>query len=156
MGVKPKLNYKKFLLIQSLAILHVIEEYFLGFSGWATRHFGTTSQDWYVLSHVVLFIIIGIIAFYTYKGFKSGLFWALALQVIIFTNGLFHIFTTVLWKEYSPGVIAQIVVIPITYIVFRMIHQSGALSKKEILYSTITGCIISALIILSLYIDNPI
>lgn len=156
MEVKTKLKYKKFLLIQSLGVFHVIEEYFFGFSDWATRHFGTTTQNWYLQSHIVLFLIIGIIAFYVYKGFKAGLFWALALQVIIFTNGLFHIFSTILWREYSPGVISQIMIIPVTYFVFRMIRQSDALSKKEILYSVITGCVVSALIILSLYLDIPI
>ena len=156
MEAKTKLNHKKLLLIQSLSVFHVIEEYFFGFSDWATRYFGTTTQNWYILSHIILFIIIGIIAFYVYKGFKVGVFWALVLQVILFTNGLFHIFTTFFWRQYAPGVITQIIVIPVTYFVFRMIRQSDALSKKEILYSTITGCVISALIILSLYIDIPI
>jgi len=155
MELKPKLNYKKLLLIQLFNVIHCVEEYFFGFSEWATKHFGTTSQNWYLLSHVILAVILGVIAFYTYKGFRVGVFFAFAIQVMIFTNGLFHIFTTILWREYAPGVFAQILILPVSCIVFRIIHQSGVLSKKAILYSTITGCMLSAFIVLSLFIDVP-
>ncbi|MBI4120524.1 MAG: HXXEE domain-containing protein [Parcubacteria group bacterium] len=143
-------------MIQLLGVLHVVEEYFFGFSGWATRHFGTTSQQWYLVSHAALALIFGTIAFSVYRGSKMGVFSAFVVQVIIFTNGLFHIFTTLLWREYSPGVISQIVVIPVTFIVYTMIRRSGVLSQKELMRSTIIGYVISILIILSLFIDVPI
>lgn len=156
MKVKSKLNYKKLLFIQLFDIVHCVEEYFFGFSEWATKHFGTTSQNWYLLSHTISAVILGVIVFYTYKGHKVGIFFAFSFQILIFTNGLFHIFTTILYKEYAPGVLTQILVIPISCLVFLMICQSNMLSKKEILYSTITGYIISVIIILSLFINVPI
>lgn len=154
--VVKKLNYKKLLFIQLLGILHCIEEYFFGFPEWATRHFGTTTQNFYLLSHLVIALIIIIIAFYVYRGFKTGVFLVLILQTLIFTNGLFHIFTTILWKEYSPGVLAQVLIIPITHLVFKMVYQSNIFSKKQILYALILGSAISVAIILILFIDIPI
>jgi len=95
-------------------------------------------------------------AVYAYKGSKLGIFLSFVVQITLFTNGLFHIITTIVWKEYSPGVITQILIVPITYIVFRGIKKNRFLSTKEINYALLVGCIISALIIASLWIDVPV
>jgi len=152
-NLMQKLNYQKLILLQSIQIVHCIEEYFFGFSNWATNHFGTTTQNWYILSHIFIFIIFGIMSFYVYKAYEASVFFVLIAQVILFTNGLFHIVTTIIWREYSPGIISQIIVIPISCIIFRMIRNSNILNFKKFLVSIIIGCIISILIIASLYLN---
>ncbi|MFH1850698.1 MAG: HXXEE domain-containing protein [archaeon] len=148
-----KLNCKKLVLIQLFGVLHCVEEYFFGFSAWATEHFGTTTQKYYLISHLFIALIAAIIFIYAYRGYKLGIFFALVVQAVIFTNGLFHIFATVFWREYSPGMSAQILIIPITYLVFKKIYQSNIFSRSQIVYALLTGCVVSALIILSLFLD---
>lgn len=150
------INTKRLLLLQSLGILHCVEEYFFGFSIWATTHFGTTTQTWYLLSHLFLAIILAVIAIYVFRGYKVGIYWAWGVQTLIFTNGLFHILTTIIWREYSPGVITQVIVIPVTYLFVRAIRRANALSPNEMVSATLSGTVISILILLTLYINIPV
>src|SRR5215216_3637028 len=86
-------------------LIHVAEE-FPSFPAWATRHFGVTSRAWYVYSHIPL--IAGIIAVSALAESRPGTIWPLlatAGQCTLATNGLFHLVTTFLFREYSPGVI---------------------------------------------------
>lgn len=150
------INTKRLLLLQSLGILHCVEEYFFGFSIWATTHFGTTTQTWYLLSHLFLAIILAVIAIYVFRGYKVGIYWAWVVQTLLVTNGLFHIFTTILWREYSPGIISQLVVIPITYLFVKTIRKANILSANEMVTASLLGTVISVLILLTLIIDVPV
>ncbi len=148
-------NSKKLLAIQSLAFLHIIEELVFGFPEWATQHFGTTSQSWYVLSHVVLAFPLIWVALHLYRGNRVGILGSWVVQTVVVTNGLFHMITTFVFREYSPGVISQIILIPISYYVFRTLYRSHAVGGKGLLFASIAGCVISVLFIVSLFIDVP-
>lgn len=144
--------YPKILFLQSLVFFHFIEELFFGFPTWATKYFGTTTLNWYLLSHMVLVSIWLIIAFYALKKNKTALFLVLSIQVLLVTNGLFHILTSIIWREYSPGVISQILLVPVSVILFRNVKELKVFSLNELFNATIFGGLISGLIILSLYL----
>src|SRR5690242_1359455 len=87
-------------------LVHVAEEW-PRFPAWATRHFGATSRPFYLYSHVVL-IAVGTLVCQRAAAQGPGGPWAMlatAMQHTLLTNGLFHLATTVLFREYSPGVV---------------------------------------------------
>lgn len=143
-------------LLQIFIVLHCIEEYFFGFSDWATRHFGTTTQTWYFLSHYVLAIFFVLILVATYRGIRWGLFLSLAMQTLVFTNGLFHIIMALRWNEYSPGIIAQIVIVPMTIAIYWSFFHFKLLGVKSLIWSLLLGLFVSSLVIGSLYLDIPV
>lgn len=153
MPIKEKLNLNKLILIQLLNFSHFIDEYFFGFPEWATRHFGTTSKNYYLLSHAFIILIIGVIMWGIKKGSKTAIFLALGVQTVFFTNGIFHIITTFLFSEYSPGLLSQVIIFPSSIIIYRMVRDSKVLSGKEVAHSLVLGTIGSVLIILSLWLN---
>ncbi len=142
-------------LLQLLILIHVAEEFYFGFPVWATRHFGTTTFAWYIVSHLVISVPYVAILIMTFKGWKWGIFFAVALQGLIFFNGLFHISTYLLWGEYSPGIISQLVIIPLTCIVYSLILKHKLLTLRETAIGTLVGLFGCALVVLSLYLDIP-
>lgn len=143
-------------LLQLLILTHVAEEYFFGFPVWATHHFGTTTNAWYIVSHLVISVPYMVILVATFQGWKWGVFFAVALQALIFLNGLFHITTYLLWGEYSPGIISQIVIIPLTFIVYNLVLKHKMLMLRETAISSFIGFLGCSLVVASLLLDIPI
>ena len=85
---------------------HMIEEC-PRLPAWATRHFGATSNAWYVYSHIVLVALIGSICWWA--GVSPAKAWGPLLLIAnswsLACNAGFHIVTTWLFREYSPGVV---------------------------------------------------
>src|SRR3990167_3785471 len=90
-------------------IPHMIEEY-PRFPAWATRHFGATSRAWYVYSHILLVAIAVPVCLWAGDASSQG--WGrivgTALMITLAMNGVFHVVTTFLFREYSPGVLTGI------------------------------------------------
>jgi hypothetical protein len=142
--------------VQIFIVLHCIEEYLFGFPAWATIHFGTTTQTWYLLSHFILLFPFVAILTGTYRGARWGIFLAVMMQTIIFTNGIFHLSTMLVWNEYSPGSITQLLIIPMTMIVFRSVIRNNLLPIRTIARSILLGTTLSGLVLLSLLLNIPI
>lgn len=153
MSIKDNLNLNKLAFIQFLNLSHLIDEYVFDFPRWSTEHFGTMSKSYYLFSHAIIVFIIGLIIWGIKKGSKVAIFLALSAQTVFFTNGIFHIITSLLWSQHSPGLISQIIILPASIIAYKMIHDSRVLSQKQIIYSLILGTVVSVLIILSLYLN---
>lgn len=90
-------------------LLHMLEE-LPRFPAWATRHFGTTSLPWYVYSHIVLTVIVVSICIAVGSADRST---ASTLQLMLMWtfgfNAVFHLVTTAIFREYSPGLITGVV-----------------------------------------------
>ena len=156
MSTKENAQFNKLILLQLLNFSHFFDEYFFGFPEWATKHFGTTGKNYYLLSHLPLVLIIGVIMWGMHKGSRVALFFALGVQTIFFTNGIFHIITTILWYEYSPGLMTQVIILPSFFITLKLILDSKVLSKKQVAHSLIIGTTVSILLILSLFLNMPV
>ncbi|MBI3071599.1 MAG: HXXEE domain-containing protein, partial [Deltaproteobacteria bacterium] len=106
---------------------HIAEEY-PRFPEWATRHFGATSRAWYVYSHVPLVFFVIAIAAFAEKAPPQSV-WPLlatAIQWVLATNAIFHLVTTRLFREYSPGVVTgTLLFLPTTaYVFWRTLDAS--------------------------------
>jgi hypothetical protein len=136
-------------------LLHVAEE-FPRFPAWATRHFGVTTRAYYVYSHIPLIVAIVAISVGAVYA-PAGSFWiflSAVAQVILFTNGVFHLATTVLFREYSPGVVTGTVLFfPATYMFMQRTIADALLTPTSLVAAAVLGAILGAAIIGSLWLD---
>lgn len=142
-----------FTFIPLVLLVHIFEE-LPNFPSWATRHFGKTTLRWYLVSHAILYPLVLLVSFMAARGEGWWIFMALVVQAVIFTNGIFHVITTFLFREYSPGVISSVfVTFPFTYLFFNSLFQNNPVSYFNLIIGFTIGTVISLLIIASLYIN---
>lgn len=137
---------------------HMLEE-FPRFPAWATRHFGATSRAWYVYSHVVLVALIVGVAWSTETSrpgswgalMAVGVMWSLAC------NGGFHLVTTILFRQYSPGVVTGTVLFfPATAYLLWQVIAGGMLSASQVALSILIGTAVQVGVIASLWLEMDI
>lgn len=125
-----------------------------GFPEWAVRHFGPiTTRKFYFLSHVPMFVAVPIVSLGAalFPGVDAFLFlWVVAL-IVVFTNGIFHLGTTFLFKEYSPGVVTSLIfTFPFGWLCYANVVSDLRFGRTELLLAAIVGCAISGLVVYSL------
>lgn len=135
-------------------IAHIIEEY-PRFPEWATRHFGATSRPWYVYSHIPLVIlacVVGALA----ESAPPRTTWpmlATAAQWVLATNACFHLTTTALFREYSPGVYTgTLLFLPGTAYVIRRTVQDDLLTTGQLAVAIGLGTAVGVAVIASLWL----
>jgi len=135
-------------------LLHVAEEY-PRFPEWATRHFGATSRPYFVYSHIPLVASIVTISFLASRGpvGSTAAFLATGAQCVLVTNALFHIATTVLFREYSPGVVtAAVLFLPSSAYLFQRTLREDLLDARAFAWAAGIGTVMGALVIASLWL----
>lgn len=136
-------------------IFHVLEEW-PRFPTWATDHFGTTSPRFYVVSHIPIFVIV---AWATWRASawrpSNSALWIFAFLLAGFgTNGLFHLFSSVVLGVLAPGVFtACLVLLPIClYVLQRVAVLLGRSATRR---AAVAGGFVSLLVAASLWLDMP-
>lgn len=133
---------------------HVAEEW-SEFPAWATRHFGATSRAYYVYSHVALIAAEVFICRRAASGAADST-WPLlatAVQVVLATNALFHLTTTFLFREYSPGVVTgTLLFLPATGFLIGRTLRDRLLSTSELGVATALGVVVGAAVVASLWL----
>ena len=135
-------------------LVHIAEE-LPRFPAWATRHFAATSRPWYVYSHVVLIALVVTISAQA-EAAEPRTLWpliAVVVQWALGVNVLFHIVTTVLFKEYSPGLVTGVLVcIPATAYVSRSVVADQLLTTSQLGWAAGLGIIVNLVVIASLWL----
>jgi len=137
-------------------LAHVAEE-LQRFPAWATARFGTTTPLWFVVSHVP---IVALAAYLSWRASRprptrSAIWWLLLVVAALFTNALFHLVATLLWREPSPGVVsAALLYLPLTaYLAPRLAKELGAPSA---LRAAAAGIAVAAALTASVLLDVPV
>lgn len=121
--------------------LHVAEELTGGFPAWASRHFASMTTLAFAVGNG---IGVGMFAYLAYGAVRFGGRWIwflMAAQWALFLNAGFHIGTTLLFGEYSPGVITNIVLyLPLTFWLITRLRRSGALTPPTDRDGNSAGC----------------
>ena len=142
-------------LVLASLLLHVLEEW-SRFPEWATRHFGTTSDRFFVVSHIPIF---GIVAWVVSSASRSNAstrsIWLLVMIIgALCTNTLFHLGTTGWFSEYSPGLVTALVLyLPLA--IYMLPRASDILGIDPTIKAIATGFIMSTMITASLAFDMP-
>jgi Protein of unknown function with HXXEE motif len=134
--------------------LHMLEEY-PRFPAWATRHFGATSTAWYVYSHILLVAVATAVCLWAENAAPQtwGRILGTTLMITLALNGVFHVVTTFLFREYSPGVITGIVLFfPATGYLLLMTVRESLLTTTQIGAAVVIGAVVQFAVIASLYL----
>ena len=135
-------------------LTHVMEEY-PRFPEWATRHFGATSRAWYVDSHILLIAIAVSICARAEDAAPESLWPVLAtsFQWVLATNAIFHIVTTWLFREYSPGLFtATVLFLPATAYMFNRTISEQLLTPLQVASVVGLGTVVGGAAVASLWL----
>lgn len=140
-------------LVLGALLAHVAEE-LPRFPEWATRHFGTTSPAYFVLSHIPLLAAVLYIVYRASRPWAS-VWWVwllLVVQAALAANGIFHLVATLWFREYSPGLVSAIALyIPVTaYLLPRAVPHLGTLRTAT---ACGAGIVVSGVFVGSLWLD---
>lgn len=143
-----------FLIPVGYYILHILEE-LPGFAEWVTRHFTAKSE----LSYAVFEILtLALVVVSSYKALNKGAHggWvvlAVAAQIQFFLNALFHLWTAVAFREYSPGMVTAGALAPLLtpYFIAR-VWREGRVTAKEMTTAAVLGVVIAAAAIGALFL----
>jgi hypothetical protein len=122
--------------------------------GDAPLHFGTTTPAFYVLSHIPLLAAAFSIARHAAAGADTPWLWlAAAVAAGLATNGLFHLATTALFREYSPGVITGVgLCVPFAVYFLSRVRAQGALRGAQLAAACAVGVVVALLLTASLWL----
>ncbi|MGA5466760.1 HXXEE domain-containing protein [Mycobacterium sp. NPDC050041] len=151
----PKARF--YWLVPAAFLAHCAEE-LPRFPRWATRHFGTTTTQFYLASHAILVpsVLSAGACGANRPTSRRAAFFATSVAAALGINGVFHIATTRLFGEYSPGVITgAAAVLPAAVYTLLRTKRDNLLTEEQILGAFLTGTALSTGAIASLYVDMP-
>jgi hypothetical protein len=157
MSIRGKRRSSFYWLVPAAFLAHVVEE-LPRFPQWATRHFGTTTTQFYLVSHAVLVpALVGASARGARRPSDSrAAFLATTVSSGLGINAIFHIATTVLFREYSPGVVTGAVgMLPAAAYTLYRTKRAGILSDEQIVGAVLAGTAITTAVVGSLYVNMP-
>jgi len=133
--------------------IHSTDELLSGFPAWATNHFGTTTVGFFIYTHIALLMIVGTISYYAVNRGQFWRFLALIAMAQFATNALFHIVTSFLYSEITPGIYtALLVCLPLAFLFFRVTVKSKLTPTKYVVSGAVLGIATALLIIASLWL----
>jgi hypothetical protein len=139
-------------------VAHMFEEY-PRFPSWATRHFGATSTAWYVYSHLLLVAVMVVVCRAAEKASPQtwGRILGTALMMTLALNGVFHLVSTFLFREYSPGVVTgTLLFFPATAYLLIVTARESLLTTTQIGVAAVIGAAAQIAVIASLYLHMDI
>lgn len=137
--------------------VHCVEEY-PRFPEWATRHFGTTTREFYLASHAVLVPLVAVVDAHATRGrpTPSKAWLATGLAATLISNAAFHAGATVAFREYSPGVVSGLLVlVPVGLADIASSRQTSVLGRRARAMAIVAGVALNAVIVASLWVDMP-
>lgn len=140
----------------ALLLLHIAEEGAAGFPAWATAHFGTTTPGFYALSHIPLVAAAAHVARQAARHDASAGWLAagVAIQAALAANGIFHIGSTLLFQQYSPGLITGGgLYVPFTIFFLRRASRDERIRPAQVVIACAVGVSVAVLLTASLALD---
>ena len=73
---------------------------------------------------------------------------------MFFANALFHLITTFVFGEYSPGTASGVLYLLLSPLVWRAVTREPAVTRSSIATALIAGFIVHGLLLLNLLVDK--
>ena len=128
------------------------------FPEWATRHFGTTTDRFYLASHCVLIPgVVGAVASGARpRATRGATTLAAAVAFGLIANAGFHALATRRFGEYSPGVVTGLgAMAPASAYALWRLRRAGVLDRRDLLAAALLGAGLNAAAVGSFHLDAP-
>lgn len=144
-------------LVTAQWLAHFADEWMFGLPAWCTRHFEPLPDSFWVPAMTILtvpMILLGGTASRSSAG--PGLRLACAgVQMLFFSNAVFHVVTTFVFAEYSPGAATAVLLfLPLSPIVWRAVLREPGVTKSSFTTALVGGFVFHGLVLLNLLVDK--
>jgi len=151
----PRRNIYWLITVQWLA--HFADEWIFGLPAWCTRHFEPAPDSFWIGMMTVLtvpMIALGWAASRPSAGSAIRLFCA-GVQMLFFSNAFFHLITTFVFGEYSPGTATAVALaLPLSLLVWRAVLREPGVTGRSFTTALAAGFVFHGLLLLNLLVDK--
>ena len=138
-------------------LAHFADVWMFGFPAWSTRHFEPLPGSFWVTMMTVVtvpMILLGWTASRPSAGSGIRLFCA-AVQMLFFSNAFFHLITTFVLGEYSPGTATGVLlIVPLSPLVWRVVLREPEVTRSSLTTALVAGFVFHGLVLLNLLVDK--
>lgn len=89
--------------------IHMVEEFCFGFVPWANRYFGRFDWKQNLIGNFIYLVCVAAACYLYYVDPTKYLWVGMSAAMWILSNAFLHISSTILGREYSPGVVTATV-----------------------------------------------
>ncbi len=146
-------------LITAQWLAHFADEWMFGFPAWSTRHFEPLPGPFWIIMMTLLtvpMIMLGWAASRPSAGSGIRLFCA-GVQMLFFSNAFFHLITTYVFGEYTPGTATGVVLfVPVSLLLWRVVLREPGVTKSSFTTALVAGFVFHGLVLLNLLVDKSV
>jgi hypothetical protein len=144
-------------LITAQWLAHFADEWMFGLPAWCTRYFEPLPGRFWVNMMIVVtvpMILLGWAASRPSSGSGIRLVCA-GVQMLFFSNAIFHLITTLVFGEYSPGTTSGVLLfLPLSLPVWRAVLREPQVTRGRFATALVAGFIFHGLLLLNLLVDK--
>ena len=136
-----KLKFKKILFLGPVAyIIHQIEETLFQFPSWRERNLGFSQTLPIPLFFSILMAVYLLYIMIHYFWSNKATAWVVLTTILAmqFHNGIYHLVGTIVFTEYSPGLITGLIIyIPLSCLLFYKAYKEELINKTSGIFALI-------------------
>jgi hypothetical protein len=128
-------------IILIVAILHVIDEYLMGFVDWSNTYAIHINIKQFIVINILFWVLCFVAAIHN-KKYPQITF---SIVVLIFINAFLHIGGSIKSQTFMPGLLtALFLYIPISIYTFILYNKNNILKPKEFVTPVVIGFLLMA------------
>ncbi len=143
-------------LITAEWLAHYADEWMFELPAWCTRHFEPLPESFWVPMMTVVtapMILLGWAASRPSADSGIRLFCA-GVQMVFFANAIFHLITTFVFGEYSPGTGSGVLILILSPLLWRVVWREPEVTRSSLATALTAGFVVHGLVLLNLLVDK--
>lgn len=143
-------------LVSAEWLAHYADEWVFGLPAWCTRHFEPLPESFWVPMMAVVtvpMVLFGWAASRPSAGSGIRLVCA-GVQTVFFANAFFHLTTTLVFGEYSPGTASGVLFLLLSPLLWRAVSREPGVTRGGLATALAAGFAVHGLVLLNLLVDK--
>lgn len=137
-------------------LAHYADEWVFALPAWCTRHFEPLPESFWVQAMTLVtvpMVLLGWAASRASAGAGVRLVCA-GVQMVFFANAFFHLITTFVFGEYSPGTGSGVLLLLLSPLLWRAVSREPGVTGKSLATALTAGFAFHGLVLLNLMVDK--